>query len=61
MMSKLWRWWKLREARNYWCGRNRKRKDALEGGYITDWQRWHFGWDYYGVRWLVRKALGDKS
>lgn len=58
-LNHVWCWWKLREARKYWVDRSKKRREALREGYITDWQRRYFGFDYYGVRGIVREATGE--
>lgn len=50
------RWWMLREARRTWQERGDFRKYAISQGWLTDWQRQHFGYDYYGIRYQVRRA-----
>lgn len=55
----IWRRRALKEARAFWRSRQKNRLDALAGGYITGWQQWHFAWDYYGVRGIVRAAVGE--
>jgi hypothetical protein len=58
-LNHVWCWWMLREARKYWADRGIKRREALQEGYITEWQKRFFAFDYYGIRGIVRKAAGE--